>query len=164
MKNGFRKRNKPCKSCSGCVYEMNIWIWLVKLPPFFSLPPFFFFSQLFERVLRAKRQVNGLGYTFFSFSFFQTSLHLRKESRPHVCLISRHKHKREKKISQFLLVLRRDTEGKINSGFQIFSFSKKRNLMVPIKYFCKNPMDFFFFFLNQGLYRVYLFLCSFREE
>lgn len=93
----------------------------------FSLsPPFFFFSQLFERVLRAKRQVNGLGYTFFSFSFFQTSLHLRKESRAHVCLISRHKHKREKKISQFLLVLRRDTEGKINSGFQIFSLSQKK--------------------------------------
>lgn len=67
---------------------------------FFFLPPspFFFFSQLFEGVLRAKRQVNGLDYTFFAFSFSPSSLHLREESRPpHVGLISRHKHRREKK-------------------------------------------------------------------
>lgn len=42
------------------VFEMNIWIWTAKLP----LSSSSFFSQLFERVLRAGKQVNGPNCTF----------------------------------------------------------------------------------------------------
>lgn len=42
------------------VFEMNIWIWTAKLPPSSSSS----FSQLFERVLRAGKQVNGPNCTF----------------------------------------------------------------------------------------------------
>lgn len=42
------------------VFEMNIWLWTAKLPPSSSSS----FSQLFERVLRAGKQVNGPNCTF----------------------------------------------------------------------------------------------------
>lgn len=71
-----------------CVYDTNIWIGLVKLPLFSPL----LFSQLFKRVLRANRQVNGLP-TFKK----KTSFHLNEESWPHVCLISSCKHYEEGK-------------------------------------------------------------------
>lgn len=37
------------------VFEMNIWLWVAELPLSLS----FFSSQLFGRVLRGKKQVNG---------------------------------------------------------------------------------------------------------
>lgn len=93
------------------VFEMNIWIQTAKLPPSSSS----FFSQLFERVLRAGKQVNGPHCT------------LSPHSNPFApmqriqltCVFNKWAQIQEKNISISVDSLQ-PYQRKINSGFKIF--------------------------------------------
>jgi hypothetical protein len=128
VKNGFRKCNKPCKSCSGCVWNEHLAVSYRITSP----PPSFFFSQLFGRVPRGKKQVNGADCTFTSPVHYAPIWEVWFAS-----VFNKWQKYRGKNLDFYWLSAATPKENKL----RIFKFLKQNLLMVLIK--CCFKVGFF---------------------